>query len=66
VTVQWILVALVAAAAAAYLGRQAWRTWTATGCGKSCGCSGPRSEKPGLVAADDLLTRVRQRREGGR
>ena len=64
-TLQWILVALVAAAALAYPGRQTWRTWTASGCGKTCGCPGGKAEKPGLVTADDLLARVRGRRGGG-
>ena len=64
-SVQWILVALVAAAALAYLGRQSWRTWAASGCGKTCGCPGGQAEKPGLVTADDLLVRMRRRQGGG-
>jgi hypothetical protein len=60
-TVQWLLVAVVAAIAAAYLARKTWRSW-AGGCGKGCGCAAPPSRQAGLIAAEELTSRVKVRR----
>jgi hypothetical protein len=66
---QIFLVLAVVAAAAAYLGRQAWRTWRAskTGCAGGCGCgtkAAPAAKSDGvtLIPADQLTLR---RRTGG-
>ena len=71
---QLVLVALVVAAALAYLGRRAWRTWAGSkaGCGGGCACPGkpqaPASagDAPanGLISAEQLTARIR-RRGGG-
>ena len=66
---QVLLVLAVVAAAAAYLGRQAWRTWrgSKTGCGGGCGCGTKTTAaaKPNgvtLIPAEQLTLR---RRSGG-
>ena len=67
-TMQEVLVILVAAAAGLYLARAAWKTWSGSGCEKGCGC-GPKSEAPAkLIATEDLLVRVRsgKDREAGK
>jgi hypothetical protein len=65
-TIQEILVIVVAAAAGLYLARTAWRTWSGSGCEKGCGCGPKRQEPAKLIAAEDLLVRVRsgKRSEG--
>ena len=63
-TLQEMLVILVAAAAGLYLARAAWKTWSGSGCEKGCGCA-PKSEQPSkLIAAEDLLVRVRSGKNG--
>jgi hypothetical protein len=64
-TTQWILVGLTALLAGAYLARLTWRSWTASGCGKGCGCSAAPAKQPGLVSADELTARVKGRAPGG-
>jgi hypothetical protein len=65
-SLQTILVLVIAAAAALYLARVAWRTFTSSGCAKGCGC-GPKSEPAKtLIAPDELLVRVRSDRSGQR
>jgi hypothetical protein len=65
VNVQTAIVILAAAAAAVYLARTAWRTWAGSGCDKGCGC-GPKSEAgPKLIAADELLVRMRSGKGSG-
>lgn len=57
---QTILVSIAAVAAASYLARAAWRTWSGAGCEKGCGC-GPKAEAgPKLIAAEELLARARK------
>jgi hypothetical protein len=69
--VEWqlLFVALSAAAALAYLGRRAWRTWAgrSSGCGGGCGsgCASPPNRdvrRSPLISADDLTARLRHRR----
>jgi hypothetical protein len=64
-TIQLTLVAVAIAAAALFLARRAWRTWSARGC--AGGCCKTTAEAPAspLIAADDLLGRMRQRQTGG-
>ncbi len=64
-TIQLILVALIVAAAALYLARRAWRTWSARGCAGGCCKTSAEPPAPSLIAADDLLGRLRQRQTGG-
>ena len=65
-SLQTFLVLLIAAAAALYLARVAWRTWAGSGCAKGCGC-GPKSEPAKtLIAPDELLVRVRSDKSRGR
>jgi hypothetical protein len=64
-TLQLTLVAMIVAAAALYVARRAWRTWTARGCAGGCGKPSVEPATPSLIAADDLLGRVRQRQPGG-
>ena len=53
---QVILVAIVFLAAAGYLARQAWRTWSGSGCSGGCCKSGAAAgEKKGLIPAEELL-----------
>ena len=64
-TIQDLLVFLVAAAAGLYLARAAWRTWAGSGCNKGCGC-GPKGESPPkLIAAEELLGRMRAGKGSG-
>jgi hypothetical protein len=63
VLTQWLLVLAAASVASAYLGRQAWRSWSG-GCGKGCGCSSAPRQGPALISADDLISRVKARRPG--
>jgi hypothetical protein len=62
---QLLLVLPIMAAAASYLGRQAWRSWRGgrSGCGGGCGC-GKNSAAPAstagrvtLIPADQLTLR---------
>ena len=61
---QLVLVALVVAAAACYLVRSTWRTWSAKrGCGGGCGC-GKAAAPAGdghatLIPAEQLTLRQR-------
>jgi hypothetical protein len=62
---QLVLVVLLVALAAGYVGRQAWRTWSHSGkgCG-SCGCgknaaSGLKTSPVVLIPSDQLTVRVR-------
>jgi hypothetical protein len=64
-TLQLTLVAIIVAAAALYLARRAWRTWSARGCAGGCCKTPAEPASPPLIAADDLLGRVRQRQPGG-
>jgi hypothetical protein len=67
---QAVLVLLAVAAALAYLGRRAWRTWAGgkAGCAGGCGCASARGDSPAgrpdgaLVSADQLTLRARRRR----
>jgi len=63
---QIVLVSLCLAAAAVYLGRRAWRTWShrGAGCGGGCGCSASATPKnnDGLIGVDELTARLRSRR----
>lgn len=63
-TTQGILVALTAVVAGVYLARQTWRTWTASGCNKGCGCTSAKTAPAGLISAEDLTVRVKQRGAG--
>jgi hypothetical protein len=64
---QWVAVAASVAGAAAYLGRQTWRTWS----GRKSGCAGcscaSKTEAPStraavpLIPPSELLTRLRER-----
>jgi hypothetical protein len=60
-TMDWQLGAVVAclAAAAAYLGRRAWRAWS----GRCGGCCSGGGAAPGgrLIGADELTARLRRR-----
>ena len=58
---QVLLVFPVVAAAAGYLGRQAWRSWRGGrgGCGGGCGC-GKKSPAPGAGADGVTLIPVEQ------
>jgi hypothetical protein len=60
-TLQWLLVALAAGMAAAFLARQTWRTWSG-GCGKGCGCSTSPRKEPALIGTDELTSRLRTTR----
>ena len=61
-TTQTLLVTLTATLAGAYLARQTWRAWTASGCGKSCGCAAVSGQvSTGLVTPADLTARVKGR-----
>jgi hypothetical protein len=62
-TIQLILVAFVALAAASYLARQAWRTWAGSGCAGGCckNAAPPAPKEQPLIGVEELLTRVRQR-----
>ncbi len=62
---QLAIVLLIVAAAAAYLVRQTWRTWSgaAAGCRGGCGCSrtqaAPPEGKVTLIPSDQLTLRRR-------
>ncbi|HEV3259087.1 MAG TPA: hypothetical protein VG013_19600 [Gemmataceae bacterium] len=64
---QLILVALLVTAAACYLARAAWRTWTGSksGCGGGCSC-GPKQAAPTvkgqgtLIPSEQLSMRLRR------
>ncbi len=62
---QLAIVVLIVGAAAVYLVRQTWRTWSGAGCRGGCGCSrtpvAPPEGKVTLIPADQLTLR---RREG--
>lgn len=62
-TLQWLLVAVAAALSAAYLAWQAWQAWSGK-CGKGCGCSATSRRPVGLIAAEELTNRVKQRQTG--
>jgi hypothetical protein len=60
-SLQAILVGIVALAAAGYLSRQAWRTWTGNRCsGGCCKNAPPSTQTPHLIQADELLGRWKQ------
>lgn len=62
---QLLIVGVIVSAAAVYLGRRSWRTWTGkkAGCGKGCDCSGGKAaQRPALISSDELTLRMR----GGR
>jgi hypothetical protein len=64
-TLQWILVALTALLAGAYLARQLWRAWAGSGCGTgSCGCASAPAKPAGLISTADLTARVKGRGSG--
>jgi hypothetical protein len=63
-TLQLLLVALVVAAAVLYLARRAWRSWSARGCASGCCKTSSQPTASPLIAADDLLGRIRQRQGG--
>ena len=59
---QTALVAGLAVLAAAYLLRQAWKTWSGGCTSCSGGCGKPKKvEAAGLIRPDELLDRVRGR-----
>jgi hypothetical protein len=65
VTLQLILVGVVALAASTWLARQAWKTW-ADGCsGGCCKNADPKTAPKPLIKPEELLTRLRQRPSGG-
>ena len=54
-TTQLVLVLLIVAGAALYVGRQTWRSWSATGksgCGGGCGCA---MKKPEAASTPTLI-----------
>jgi len=60
---QLAIVCLTVAAAAVYLVRQAWRSWSGrkSGCGGSCGCSNSiEARSDGLIPAEQLTLRPRR------
>jgi len=64
----WQLVAVMVAVAAAalYVARGWWRSWSASkaGCSGGCGC-GPKQDSPDtrtIISTDQLTARLRQRR----
>jgi hypothetical protein len=58
---QILLVAVAALVAVGYLARQAWRTWAGGCSGGCCKKTAPGQQAKPLIAADELLGRVRQR-----
>jgi hypothetical protein len=62
VSLQEILVAVLALAAVGYLARQVFRTWSGSGCANGC-CKKAAEQAPSraLIPAEELLGRVRQR-----
>jgi FeoB-associated Cys-rich membrane protein len=66
---QWIVVGLLIALSAFYVGRQSWRTWFAKsekGCAGGCGCGSKAqpdapADKNDLISVDQLTSRLRQR-----
>jgi FeoB-associated Cys-rich membrane protein len=66
---QWIIVGMLIAASAFYVGRQVWRTWfgkTTGGCGGGCACAGkPKQagsgEQPERISVEQITQRLRQR-----
>ena len=66
---QLAIVLLIVVAAAVYLVRQTWRTWSgaAGGCRSGCGCARTQAESPEskvtLIPADQLTLRRRERRD---
>ena len=57
-------VGVVIAAALLYVGRRAWRTWTAAkggSCGGGCGCASVREKEPAgaIIPAEELKLRKR-------
>jgi hypothetical protein len=58
---QYVLVAMTSLAAAGYLARAAWRTWSSRGCSGGC-CKNAGGQAPalGLIAPQELLGRVRR------
>jgi len=67
--IQLLIVGLLVALSALYVGRQTWRTWfgkKGEGCGGGCGCaakprSAPSSEPTELITINQLTMRLRQR-----
>jgi hypothetical protein len=61
---QLVLTGAVVLAAALYLGRRTWRTWTARDCG-GCGCgkkSAPAAQgQSALISSESLTLRARPR-----
>ena len=58
---QLLIVSLIVSAAALYLGRRSWRTWTGkkSGCGKGCDCSGTKAgARSALISTDELTARM--------
>jgi len=67
---QLIAVIVIVAAAAVYIGRQTWRTWSTrkdSSCGGGCGCasktqaSGNTNGAPVLIPSEELVLRRRDR-----
>jgi hypothetical protein len=61
---QLLLVALIVAGAALYLGRQTWRTWSGkkAGCGGGCGCAPTAAGGSStIIPPDELTLRLREK-----